>query len=84
MNADLIAQGLSPFEPRSAAIKAGRLVLQQIHNFSERGIDFAFETTLAGASYARVFNELKNKGYTISLFFCVFPALNCLTWYISF
>ena len=41
VNADLIAQGLAPFEPRSAAIKAGRLVLQQIHDFSERGIDFA-------------------------------------------
>ncbi len=31
VNADLIALGLAPFEPRSAAIKAGRLVLQQIH-----------------------------------------------------
>jgi len=42
VNADLIAQGLAPFEPRSAAIKAGRLVLQQIHEFSGRGVDFAF------------------------------------------
>ena len=30
VNADLIAQGLAPFEPRSAAIKAGKLVLQQM------------------------------------------------------
>ena len=27
VNADLIAKGLAPFEPRSAAIKAGKLVL---------------------------------------------------------
>jgi predicted ABC-type ATPase len=30
INADLIAQGLSPFSPGLAAIKAGRLVLEQI------------------------------------------------------
>jgi len=28
VNADMIAQGLAPFGPRSAAIKAGNLVLQ--------------------------------------------------------
>jgi len=47
VNADLIAQGLAPFEPRSVAIKAGKLVLQQIHEFANRGVDFAFETTLS-------------------------------------
>ncbi len=74
VNADLIAQGLAPFEPRSAAIKAGRLVLQQIHEFSEHGIDFAFETTLSGTSYARTITELKNKGYAIHLFFLFIPS----------
>lgn len=33
VNADLIAQGLALFEPRSAAIKVGKLVLQQIHEY---------------------------------------------------
>jgi len=74
VNADLIAQGLAPFEPRSAAIKAGRLVLQQIHEFSERGIDFAFETTLSGTSYVRTLTELKKKGYAIHLFFLFIPS----------
>lgn len=50
VNADLIAQGLAPFEPRSAAIKAGKLVLRQIHDFSSQGMDFSFETTLSGKS----------------------------------
>jgi predicted ABC-type ATPase len=36
VNADLIAQGLSPFSPRAAAIKAGRLVLEQIRSLAER------------------------------------------------
>ncbi len=48
VNADLIAQGLSPFSPRSAAIKAGKLVLQQINGFAVKGVNFAFESTLAG------------------------------------
>ena len=30
INADLIAAGLSPFEPEAAAIRAGRLMLEEI------------------------------------------------------
>ena len=37
VNADLIAQGLAPFEPHAAAIKAGKLVLQQIHEYANQG-----------------------------------------------
>ena len=54
VNADLIATGLAPFGPSAAAIKAGKLVLQQIREFSERGVDFAFETTLSGKSYVKL------------------------------
>ncbi len=74
VNADLIAQGLSPFEPRAAAIKAGKLVLQQIDEYARRGIDFAFETTLSGKSYASLFGELKSKGYSLHLFFLWIPS----------
>ena len=59
VNADLIAQGLSPFSPQQVAIKAGKLVLQQIKEFIERNIDFGFETTLAGKTYLRYFQKLK-------------------------
>lgn len=74
VNADLIAQGLSPFEPRSAAIKAGKLVLQQIHEFAENGVDFAFETTLSGKSYVNLLSSLKAKGYVLHLFFLWLPS----------
>lgn len=74
VNADLIAQGLAPFEPRAAAIKAGKLVLQQIHEFAERGVDFAFETTLSGKSYASMLSGLKAKGYALHLFFLWIPS----------
>lgn len=73
-NADLIAQGLAPFEPRAAAIKAGRLVLQQIHEYARRGADFAFETTLSGKSYASLLTGLKKKGYGLHLFFLWIPG----------
>lgn len=50
VNADLIAQGLSPFSPSSAAIKAGKLVLSQIHEYARMNVDFGFESALAGKS----------------------------------
>ncbi|MFA4889957.1 MAG: zeta toxin family protein [Candidatus Omnitrophota bacterium] len=73
VNADLIAKGLSPFSPRTAAIKAGRLVLEQIRSLAEKNADFAFETTLSGKSYVRLLATLKNKGYAINLFFLWIP-----------
>lgn len=74
VNADLIAQGLAPFEPRAAAIKAGKLVLQQIREYADRGADFAFETTLSGKSYVSLLTDLKAKGYSLHLFFLWIPT----------
>jgi predicted ABC-type ATPase len=73
VNADLIAQGLAPFSPGTAAIKAGKLVLEQVHLFANRGVDFAFETTLSGKLYTNLFKSLKAKGYKIHLFFLWLP-----------
>lgn len=73
VNSDLIAQGLSPFKPSIAAIKAGKLVLQQIKEFAEKRVDFAFETTLAGKSYVNLFSGLRIKGYALHLFFLWIP-----------
>ncbi|MBU1006769.1 MAG: zeta toxin family protein [Candidatus Omnitrophica bacterium] len=74
VNADLIAQGLSPFSPRIAAMKAGRLVLEQIRDMAGKNIDFAFETTLSGKSYVDFLKELKAKGYRVNLFFLWIPS----------
>lgn len=73
VNADLIAQGLSPFSPSTAAITAGKLVLEQIHQFADKGVDFAFETTLSGQLYVNLLKSLKKKGYKIHLFFLWIP-----------
>lgn len=73
INADLIAQGLSPFSPAVAAMKAGRLVLKEIEELSAKGVSFAFETTLSGKTYLKLLKRLKGKGYRIHLFFLWIP-----------
>ncbi|MGD9641753.1 MAG: zeta toxin family protein [Elusimicrobiales bacterium] len=74
VNADLIAQGLSPFRPRAAAIKAGKLVLKNIAEYASAGVDFGFETTLSGRTHRALFKKLAAKGYKIHLFFLWVPA----------
>ncbi|MCB1822303.1 MAG: Zeta toxin family protein, partial [Candidatus Competibacteraceae bacterium] len=48
INADLIAAGLSPFQPEAAAFRAGRLMLEEIAIHIAANKSFAFETTLSG------------------------------------
>ena len=38
INADLIAKGLSPFSPTAAALRAGRLLLEQIDIYAAKEI----------------------------------------------
>ena len=74
INADLIAAGLSPFAPEAAAIKAGRLMLQEIAQCAAHGESFAFETTLSGLAYLRHIVEWKHMGYHVGLFFLTLPS----------
>jgi predicted ABC-type ATPase len=73
INADLIAAGLSPFAPETAAIKAGRLMLQEIAECVRRGENFAFETTLSGLNYVAHIQRWRTQGYHVSLFFLSLP-----------
>lgn len=63
MNADNIAAGLSPFNPESVAIEAGRLMLSRIHELISASADFAFETTLATRSYVPLVKGAQQVGY---------------------
>jgi predicted ABC-type ATPase len=45
LNADLIAQGLSPLNTRAAAIQAGRLLLAEFRRFVSYRETFALEST---------------------------------------
>lgn len=74
INADLIAAGLSPFAPEAAAIKAGRLMLEEIKACVAHGESFAFETTLSGIGYRQRIRDWREQGYHVSLFFLSLPA----------
>jgi len=69
VNADLIASGLAPFSPEGAAIKAGKLMIEEIKQYRRQRADFAFETTLAGRTYQTLLRDMKKEGYYIRLFF---------------
>lgn len=73
INADLIAAGLSPFAPDQAAIKAGRLMLQEMDECVRKSESFAFETTLAGLAYVGRIAQWRTLGYHVSLFFLRLP-----------
>ena len=69
VNADEIAKGLSPFNPESVAIEAGRLMLSRIRELMDDGVDFAFETTLATRSYTSFVRDAQAKGYRVTLLY---------------
>jgi len=73
INVDLIAAGLSPFDPKRAAIQAGRIMLSEIQRRVRKGESFAFETTLSGRVYARMIQEWRNSGYKVRLIFLGLP-----------
>lgn len=73
INADLIAAGLSPFAPETAALRAGRLMLCEIEDCVRHKVSFALETTLSGTSYRRKIREWRSLGYTVSLYFLCLP-----------
>lgn len=69
VNADLIAAGLAPFAPESAAIHAGRLMLQELARHFAARENFAFETTLSGRGYLRLIEQWQAAGYRVKVIF---------------
>ncbi|MDP4779741.1 MAG: hypothetical protein NWR03_04670 [Akkermansiaceae bacterium] len=73
VNADLIAAGLSPFQPDQVAFTAARLMLERIDQLVASGKSFALETTLATRCYLRLIPRWKAEGYTVKLCFLSLP-----------
>ena len=69
VNADEIAAGLSPFNPESVAIQAGRLMLSRLDTLANSGSDFAFETTLSARNFAKFLRKCKSLGYIVNLIY---------------
>ena len=74
INADLIASGLAPFSPARVQIKSGKLLIEQINQFLKQRVDFAFESTLSGKTYADLFKRAKSKNYNITIFYLSIPS----------
>ncbi len=74
VNADEIAKGLSPFNPESVAIEAGKLMLGRIRELLSQRKTFAIETTLATRSYAGLVKEAQSLGYRVVLLFFWLPS----------
>ena len=69
INADEIAKGLSPFQPESVAMQAGRIMLARMDELLQKGETFAFETTLATKSYKQKIEWAQANGYKVTLLF---------------
>jgi predicted ABC-type ATPase len=67
INADLIGGGLSPFAPEAAAVRAARIMLQEIKAHARAGNNFAFETSLSGLMYARLIPQWQRQRYRVKL-----------------
>lgn len=73
VNADVIAQGLAGFDPASAAIRAGRIMLERVEELRRERVTFAVESTISGRSLLRVIESLKSSGYDTLLVYLWLP-----------
>lgn len=69
VNADAIARGLNGLNPEAEAVRAGRIMLQQLDELAAARADFAFETTLAARTYAGWLSGLRVTGYEVYLYY---------------
>jgi len=67
VNADVIAAELSPGDPQSVAIEAGRIMLGRLESLAAAGETFAFETTLSGRAFQRFLTGLAAAAYDIEI-----------------
>lgn len=74
LNADLIAQGLSPLNSQAAAIKAGRVLGEEFRTFIGKRETFAFESTLSGKTYIGLLKNAKLRGFQIYLHYLWLPT----------
>ncbi len=69
LNADEIAKEMNPQDPVKVRIAAGKQVINLLDQFIDEGKNFVIESTLSGSFLEKHIEELKQKGYEISLTF---------------
>ncbi len=73
---DLIAQGLSPFQPDKMAIEAGRIMIKNIDDCVRKSESFAFETTFSGKGYIKKIKNWKSQQYEIIIYYLKLPSVD--------
>lgn len=69
VNADVIAQGLSGFDPDRAALQAGKVMLTRLRDLAAARVNFAFESTLSSRTFAPWLSGLRGGGYRVHVVF---------------
>jgi predicted ABC-type ATPase len=69
VNADLIARGLSPYDPEAAAMEAGRIALTRIRELIASRTGFTWETTLSGKTAVVWLRQARQAGYVLKAYF---------------
>lgn len=64
---DALARVISPENPESAALAAGRQAIELARSYIQSGSSFVVETTLAGNTYLNLIREVKALGWSVSL-----------------
>jgi predicted ABC-type ATPase len=75
LNADYLAKGLSPLEPELAALRAGKLMLQEFDRLVKERSTFALETTLSGITLAERLRAAQAQGYRLVLYYLWLPSV---------
>jgi predicted ABC-type ATPase len=69
VNADLIARGLSPYDPEAAAMEAGRIALTRIRELIASRTGFTWETTMSGKTAVVWLRQAREAGYVLKSYF---------------
>jgi predicted ABC-type ATPase len=69
VNADLIARGLSPYDPDSVSIEAGKITLKRIKELIAHKTSFTWETTMSGRTAVGWLREAQDAGYVLKTYF---------------
>jgi predicted ABC-type ATPase len=70
---DVIAEGLSAFEPERVSLTAGKIMLARLRELARQRVSFAFETTLASRSFMPWIRSLISDGYRFHVLFLWLP-----------
>ena len=74
LNADELARGLSPLNPGSVSIRAGKLLLHEMNSCLKDCESFGLESTLSGTTHIRILDKARALGYLIELHYLWIPS----------